>query len=329
MRSLARIGLLLGIAATISLIAETGATSIFARLALAGWWLLWLVPLHVLPLWLDVTGWRLLIATPRRAPRLFWIASIREAINRLLPVANIGGEVVGVHLLIRQGVAAPAAAASIVMETLLTLVSQYLFAVLGWLCLLGLKGQAPFVARASLSFALGLPVIAVFALLLKHGSIFSRIERAASRAFATLSKGTLRFGNWALLDEAIRALFESPQRLMATVFWQLLGLLAGCAETWLVLRWLGQPEPVSAAIALESLAQAARSIFFLVPSGLGIQEAGFIGVGSLIGIPADVALALSLAKRVREVLYGLPALLLWPYLEGRKPALPLGDRPEL
>lgn len=329
MKLLARIGFVLGIAATVSLIAASGASSIFLLLARAGWWLPWLVPLHALPLSLDVAGWRALITTPRRPHRLFWIASIREAINRLLPVANIGGEVIGVHLLIRQGVAGPVAAASIVLETMLILVSQYLFAVLGLLCLLNLKGQTPFVSRASLSFALSLPVIVAFALLLKHGSIFSRIEHAATRAFAALSKGSLPFGNWGLLDEAIRNLFGAPHRLLATIFWQLLGLLAGCAETWLVLRWVGHPEPVSAAIALESLSQAARSIFFMVPSGLGIQEAGLIGLGSLIGIQADVAMSLSLAKRLREVLFGLPALVLWQRMEGRNPALSLRDKPQL
>lgn len=329
MRMLARIGLILGIAATISLIAGSGAASVVALLARAGWWLPWLVPLHVLPLLLDVTGWRALILTPSRPRRLFLIASIREAVNRLLPVANIGGDVIGVHLLIRQGVAGPAAAASVVVETLLILVSQYLFATLGLLCLLNLKGQTQFVSRACLSFALILPVIVGFALLLKHGSIFSRIEHAAARIFAALAKGSLPFRHWALLDGAIRSLFDTPHRLISAIFWQLLGLLAGCAETWLVLRWLGSPEPVSAAIALESLTQAARSIFFVVPSGLGIQEAGLIGLGSLIGIQADVAISLSLAKRLREILFGLPALLLWQRMDGQDLARSLRDRPGL
>jgi len=36
-----------------------------------------------------------------------------------------------------------------------------------------------------------------------------------------------------------------------------------------------------------------------------------IGVGLLLGLGPDVALALSLAKRMREVLFGLPSLLAW------------------
>jgi len=36
-----------------------------------------------------------------------------------------------------------------------------------------------------------------------------------------------------------------------------------------------------------------------------------LGVALFIGLPADTALALALAKRVRELLLGLPGLLVW------------------
>jgi putative membrane protein len=312
---LARIGLILGLCVTITLVAETGALSILHLLSQAGWWLPWLVPLRALPLLLDVTGWRALIAAPCRLHMLFLIAAIREAINRLFPVANVGGEVVGVHLLMRQHVPAPVAAASVIVETMLTLMSQYIFAAMGLLCLVSLKGHAQVTSGILLSLGLSLPIIIAFAMLLKNGSIFSRLERIAAKMFSTFSNGDLPFKNWALLDGAIRGLLESPRRLLTAAVWQLLGLIAGCFETWLIMRWLGQPVPFTAAIALESLTQAARSIFFMVPAGLGVQEMGLIGLGSLIGINAEVAISLSLAKRLREILFGLPALAIWQRLE--------------
>jgi hypothetical protein len=102
------------------------------------------------------------------------------------------------------------------------------------------------------------------------------------------------------------------------VGWQLLGLIAGSLETWLALRWLGQPVSPAAALVLESLTQAARQFIFLVPAGLGVQEAGFVGLGYLLGIGSDLAIALSLAKRMREILFGLPALLSWYWTEGHR-----------
>ncbi len=47
-------------------------------------------------------------------------------------------------------------------------------------------------------------------------------------------------------------------------------------------------------------------------------EGGFILFGALLGPPADVALAISLSKRVRELALGLPGLFVWQWVEGRR-----------
>jgi hypothetical protein len=38
----------------------------------------------------------------------------------------------------------------------------------------------------------------------------------------------------------------------------------------------------------------------------------------MLGIGSDVAIALSLAKRMREILFGLPALAAWQWTTGAK-----------
>jgi hypothetical protein len=43
-----------------------------------------------------------------------------------------------------------------------------------------------------------------------------------------------------------------------------------------------------------------------------------IGVGHLLGISSDVAIALSLAKRMREIVFGLPALAAWQWMTRAK-----------
>jgi hypothetical protein len=54
-------------------------------------------------------------------------------------------------------------------------------------------------------------------------------------------------------------------------------------------------------------------------------------VCGLFGIDAGTAIALSLARRVPDVVLGLPALLVWQNLEARRtgvrPATPTCDRP--
>jgi len=48
------------------------------------------------------------------------------------------------------------------------------------------------------------------------------------------------------------------------------------------------------ALALESFTGAARSLIFIAPAGLGVQEAGLVGIGHVLGLGSDVAIALSL-----------------------------------
>jgi hypothetical protein len=54
-----------------------------------------------------------------------------------------------------------------------------------------------------------------------------------------------------------------------------------------------------------------------VPAALGIQEGAYVVLGGLFGISPEVALALSLLKRARSLLLGVPPLLLWQVAEGR------------
>jgi uncharacterized membrane protein YbhN (UPF0104 family) len=86
---------------------------------------------------------------------------------------------------------------------------------------------------------------------------------------------------------------------------------------------MGVPVNATEAMILESLSQALRAAAFPVPSGLGIQEGGFIALGGLFGIPPEAALALSFVKRVPDLAIGLPGLLAWYWLEfQRLPPIP-------
>ena len=57
--------------------------------------------------------------------------------------------------------------------------------------------------------------------------------------------------------------------------------------------------------------RARRHFVFVVPAGRGVREAGLVGFGYLLGPGNDAGIALSPAKRMREVLLGVPALVSW------------------
>ncbi|HTV76690.1 MAG TPA: lysylphosphatidylglycerol synthase domain-containing protein [Steroidobacteraceae bacterium] len=312
-----RLALALGTALCVALIVREGLGPILALLAAAGWRLLWLVPLHALPLLLDALGWRQLLraaqvaAPASAAPRLWVVAAVREAVNRLLPVANIGGEIVGIRLVCRLGGDPAPVAASVVVEVLLTIISQLLFAAAGVLILLRLTGAAAIASQLLLALAFGVALVAALYLLIHRGSVFERILRGVEGMLDLPSQLRGMLGQAAALDARLRELLGQRAALLATLLWQLAGFVAGALETWLALRWLQHPVGFATALALESLTQAIRHFIFVVPAGLGVQEAGLVGFGYLLGLGNDAGIALSLAKRMREVLFGVPALVYW------------------
>jgi putative membrane protein len=316
---LLRIALLLGTALGIALVLRAGLGPILALLATAGWTLLWLVPLHALPLLLDALGWRTLLRAaglgrPATGPARLWlIASVREAVNRLLPVANVGGEIVGIRMLSQVDTAVPvtAIAASVVAEVLLTILTQLLFGAAGALILLHLIGRTAFTTELIVALALSLPLVAGLYLLVHRGAVFGRVLRGVA-GMLDLPAHLHGLADQAVaLDRRLRDLLGRPVAVLATMIWQLAGFVAGAIETWLALRWLQHPVGFATALALESLTQAIRHFIFVVPAGLGVQEAGLVGFGYLLGLGNEASIALSLAKRMREILFGVPALVYW------------------
>jgi glycosyltransferase involved in cell wall biosynthesis len=71
----------------------------------------------------------------------------------------------------------------------------------------------------------------------------------------------------------------------------------------------------AAALAIESLAAAARGAAFVVPGGIGVQEGALVAVSAAFGIAVPTALALGIIKRGRELLVGAPALVAWGVAE--------------
>ena len=328
MRIAAYIGGLLGLALLTVLFIHEGYAAVLQALGLAGWALLWLVPYRMLYFLLYALGWLKLLhpCDPQRRAGfgyVLWATTVREAIDRLLPVASVGGGVVGVRLLRLRGLAAAPVAATVIVEILLTLIVLYLFTALGLLLLLKLSGTGPEYHRLLLGFLLTLPLPVTTALLLRYGSIFERLQGFLRPMVgeSALSQGA------AALDQEVRASLHRRRTLLVVGTLQFAAFVSGSFEIWLALRLFGHPVDVSAAIALESMTQAVRHFAFIVPAGLGVQEAGLVLFGHVLGIGSELALAVSMAKRMREVLCGLPPLLSWQWLEGRRLRTLIAGRP--
>jgi len=322
MKRIAYLTGLVGLLALTALVVHQGIGDIVKIMAQGGWLLLLLVPLHALPLLLDAQGWRVLLTSADPEEKaglgfLWWIATVREAVNRLLPTMSVGGEFVGVRLCRLRVHDTTAVAASIVVEVMVTLFAQYLFSALGVLFLVAAlqdSGQAWIILAGLL---LSLPVPVAFALSLRHAGLFEKLEGAVRKLLGEDHR-IVAMIDGAQLDAQIRALNRRRRELFVAVAWQLAGMISGTLEIWFALMLLGHPVPFWQALAIEALTQAARQVAFFVPAGLGVQEAVVMLLGQALGMDAQVSLALALVKRAREILFGVPALLSWQWLELRR-----------
>ena len=69
---------------------------------------------------------------------------------------------------------------------------------------------------------------------------------------------------------------------------------------------------------MHSLVRAVRSAAFPVPAGIGVQEGSFMLLAGIVGLSPEIGLAVALVKRVRELVGGVPGLIAWQVIEGRR-----------
>jgi len=178
----AYIGGILGLTLLIVLFVRGDFGAILHTLSLGGWNLLWLVPYRAGFFLLFALCWLTLLRPADPARRvglgyLFWVTSVRDAVDRLLPVASVGGSVVGVRMVRWRGIAAAPIAASVLVEIILTLIVVYLFVALGLVLSLDGNSTEPAFRRLLLGFALSVPIPVVTVLLLRYGSVAQRLHR--------------------------------------------------------------------------------------------------------------------------------------------------------
>lgn len=312
------IGLFIGLGIAVGLVAWRGADTVAGLLASTRWTLVLVAGFAVPNLLLATASWRLLFP-PGHAPRFslllmaLWITS---SINLLLPVASLGGDVVGARLLILRSVNARDAVASLVVDKTVQVATLPLLGLIGLAALLPVLPDSGALAPAFLGAVLLATGLVAFLVVAQRAGTFAFLaERAERLARGPRWKGLVARATD--LDGAILALYRRPARILGSCGLRLLARLSLVGEVWLAAWLLGHPISLAGALALKSLALVARAVAFPVPAGVGVQEGSFVAVGALLGLAPEVALATSLATRVREIVSGVPALLVWEYLEGR------------
>lgn len=299
-----------GLLLTVWLILDQGVAEVGRAVLSIGWGLPGILLVHLLQVALSGAGWRALLRcfAPVDAGFFLTLRLIREGVNNALPVAYIGGEVVVIRLLGRRGMRTGLAAAGIVVDWTTELVSQLLFTLLGLALLPAAGYQGEVLPWLLLALAAILMVTAVFLTAQRYG-LFRLLERLTERLGASFTRLPPDLLNG--LHDDIHVLYAGHRRVFDSVFLHLLSWAGGTLEVGVILYCMGTPVSLDQALVMESLGMAVRSIAFAIPGGFGVQEGGFMLIGLIYGLPPENGLALSLLKRVREVLLAVPALWLW------------------
>jgi uncharacterized membrane protein YbhN (UPF0104 family) len=163
--------------------------------------------------------------------------------------------------------------------------------------------------------AIALPAIAGFFVALNFGAFQPIVRRL-------IEIGERRqwpaFGHIVDLGDRLQQIWRNRRGLSASVLVHLVFIFLGAMEVWIALAFMDHPVSLVEAAAIESLGQGSRAAAFALPGGLGVQDGTLIAASAVFGVPAEVALALALIKRVADLAIAVPGLLAWQALESRR-----------
>lgn len=294
------------------------------------WAILLLVP-GLLSVLLQAIGWRPVLDFLGWRVHLVRLAAVRlaaEAVQMSVPAGAVASDYVALSLLQRcADVPIPEGLAAIAARRVLVILTNGIYVVLAFAlgyshlgrASVGLGGVS-WLAWAMLAAALVLLGSAsVMALAVFSGTVASRLRRLLSHiplgsARAWLSERAARFDE---TDRQFGRLASMPRSSLAGSAMAFLAVwVIEAVETLIALRLVGAPIGFTEALAVEVLVSLLRSIAFVLPSGIGVQDAGYIALLGAFGIPdaATIGIAFLIIKRARELFwiaigYGVLALL--------------------
>jgi putative membrane protein len=244
--------------------------------------------------------------------RFTWARLVREGASDILPFSQVGGLVIGIRLLIARGISGPLVNAAALVDMTTEMAGQIvftLFGIAGFVMLRSGDGGAETLT----------PVLIGTGAMVALMAAFFAAQRWALGLGEALFRRLLPSvgGQIGDVGAELTRIYGARGRVVLAFACNLAGWVASAAGAWIVLTLMGARAPIANVLVLESLIFVLRSVAFAIPGALGVQEAAYALLGPMLGVPVPAALALSLAKRARDLAIGLPALIAWQAGEAR------------
>ncbi len=313
------LAILLGTAISTALIVHHNFSSVLEAIHRIGWGFLLVIIIQISGIALNGLAWHVIFRSdkPGFTSSLIILRWIRESINYLLPVGRVGGASVAVRLLVARQHNANTAAASVVADKTLEVLGLFLFALAGIVILFESGGNTNDAKHWAIR-ALGITfaVLAAFFAAQRWG-LLKLVDKVVRKFSGTWDDR--HDSNIDSIHETVWVIYSDVPRLILAAFLHAMAWVPGALQVWVAVRFMGLGVGFIDAFVIESFTMIICSAAFLMPAALGAQEAAYMIIGwRLFGIPPAVGLALSLVQRMKDVLVGIPGLLVWQGFEGSR-----------
>jgi glycosyltransferase 2 family protein len=243
-----------------------------------------------------------------------WGRMVRDSAASCLPFSQLGGFVLGARAITLHGISRSMATISTVIDITAEFATEILFAAGGLLILLSRTSSHAIALSAEVG--LGISLLAAAAVLWLQRGIVPILLRLGRRILGSWLKSD--GGVRAEVSEAeLAAMYGDSRRLALGAALHLLGWIGKGIGNWIAFWLLGSGIGLIEALAIEGLLHVILATAVVVPGYAGVQEAGYVGLGALFGVPPEISLGVSLIRRARDIAIGIPILLIWQFFEVR------------
>ena len=308
MRVLKYLYLAVGMVVLGFVLAETDLAEVGVHVAEVGFGIVVLVTIYFIAFAIDSVTWQMTI---RDVPlNLVWayrawkLRMVGESFNAVIPAGGMGGEPVkAVMLKTHYGVDYREGTASLILAKTINMIALVVFLIAGFVLMI----QAQALPRAY-EYVAGIGLLAftvgVF--------LFFVIQRLSITSLTGTWISRWRFARRAedilhhihdMDDRLVRFYTEDRGRFAGALVLALVNWLLGAVEIYYTLVFLDNPITWAEAWIIEAVAQMVRTGAFFIPAAIGVQEGAFLLVcGAVTGSP-PVGLAVSVVRRIREIIW--------------------------
>lgn len=296
------------------LIQKVGFNTLIDSAKIIGWSSLLLIPLSIIWIIPNTLGFRL--ATDQKThlisfKKLIVTRLVGESVNYLTPSGYLGGEALKATILAKNMNTGNASSVVFIAKTSQTL-ALLLFLLIG-LILAKVMLILPSEVKIAASGSIILLFLGVLAMTyIAKGKSLSQVMRWINQRYSQYQLITKLNDFIHHMDDYFVSYFkQNKTRYYFSILMHFLGWALGAVEVFFITTVLGYSISMIQAFLLSSIASLFMVGGFFIPGSLGAFELGHYFAATMLHLPPEVGVSISLARRFREAVWLMIGLFLF------------------